>query len=69
MGDLTQRLNFKTEFCISLENPTWVITIADSIYELLGFEADDFLTGKVTLQSLIHAHDQDISRAICFQVK
>lgn len=46
---------------ISLTNPMAVLSVTESVYELLGFKVDDFLTGQVTLESQIHAHDQDIA--------
>lgn len=49
---------------ISLTNPKIVLSVTDGIYELLGFKADDFLTGQVTLESLINAHDQDIANEL-----
>lgn len=46
---------------ISLTNPRTVLSVTEGIYELLGFKVDDFLAGHVTLESQIHAHDQDIA--------
>ena len=51
----------QSTFTLSLEQPLAVLSVTESVKELLGFLADDFLTGKVTLQSLIHPHDQDIA--------
>lgn len=36
----------------------------ESIYDLLGFSANDFLTGKASLQSRIHKDDQDIAAVL-----
>jgi PAS domain S-box-containing protein len=38
-----------------------VLSISDSIEALLGFKADDFLAGKVSLRNRVHVHDQDIA--------
>ncbi len=45
---------------ISLNTPITVLSVTDSIEALLGFKADDFLTGKASLKNQIHAHDLDI---------
>jgi PAS domain S-box-containing protein len=50
----------ETSFLIALSDSPKVLSVSESIHDLLGFEADDFLSGKVTLQSRIHSHDQDI---------
>ena len=41
-----------------------VLLATDTLYELLGFTADDIFNNKVTLQSRIHADDQDIADAL-----
>ncbi len=46
---------------ISLTGSVAVLSVSDSIDALTGFKADDFLTGKVSLQTRIHADDQDIA--------
>jgi len=46
---------------ITLDHLMAAISVSDSIYSLLGFDANDFLTGKVSLQSRIHTDDQDIA--------
>ncbi|MES2879285.1 MAG: PAS domain S-box protein, partial [Pseudomonadota bacterium] len=38
-----------------------VTSVSPEIEVLLGFSPDDFLAGKVSLKSRIHAHDQDIA--------
>ncbi len=48
-------------FRICLSPNIKVVNVSDSIYNLLGFNADDFISEKVTLQSRIHKHDQDIA--------
>jgi len=45
---------------LSLEIPTTVLSVTDEIETLLGFPPEDFLTGGVSFQSLIHLHDQDV---------
>ncbi|MGZ8982500.1 MAG: PAS domain-containing protein [Methylotenera sp.] len=37
------------------------MSVSDGIEDMLGFKSDDFLTGKVSLRSRIHADDQDIA--------
>ncbi len=46
---------------ISITNPPTVVSVDDNIDALLGFSADDFRNGKVSLQSRIHTADQDIA--------
>jgi diguanylate cyclase (GGDEF)-like protein/PAS domain S-box-containing protein len=61
MDDSERELNSQVKICIALTQPTKVLLATPNIYELLGFNVDDFLAGNVTLQSRIHAHDQDIA--------
>lgn len=61
MDDSERKLNSQVKICIALTQPIKVLLATSNIDELLGFKADDFLTGNVTLQSRIHAHDQDIA--------
>ncbi len=58
--------NLNTEFRISLSlaNPMVALSVSQDVYALLGYKADDFLTGKVNLQSRIHADDQDITEML-----
>ncbi len=42
-------------------NTSTFLFVSDSIEDLLGFKADDFLTGKSSLKNQIHAHDLDIA--------
>ncbi|UOA10342.1 EAL domain-containing protein [Methylobacter sp. S3L5C] len=46
---------------ISLTNPQTVLSVGDGIDALLGYTVDDFLIGKVSLHSRIHADDLDIA--------
>lgn len=61
MDGSVKYLNMHTCISISLENPSVALSATDNIRELLGIDAQDFISGKVTLQSRIHAHDQDIA--------
>jgi len=38
-----------------------IVSVADSIEALLGFTADDYLSGRVSLKQHIHPHDSDIA--------
>ncbi len=58
-SDITPVL--EAHMLISLAAPITVLSVTDSIEDLLGFKAGDFLTGKVSLNKQIHAHDQDIA--------
>jgi len=57
-------INFQPNICISLTKPMVVLSATDSLYELLGFTADDFLSGKITFPSRIHNNDQDIAATL-----
>lgn len=41
-----------------------VLAVSDSVEELLGFSAEDFLAGRVQFQDLLHAADSDIAKAL-----
>jgi len=48
-------------FSIALTtDSTTVLSVSDGVTKLLGFDVDDFLNNKVSLQTLIHWDDQDI---------
>lgn len=64
MNDPGSSVQFQPNICISLPSPMSVLSVTDSFYDLLGFAADDFLSGKITLPSRIHAHDQDIAEVL-----
>ena len=49
---------------ISLTSQLPVLSVTDSIEDLLGFSAEDFLAGKPSLKSLIHPEDNDISDSL-----
>ena len=49
---------------INLSPSISVTSASECIYALLGFKADDFITGKVSLQNRIHRDDQDIADAL-----
>lgn len=52
----------QTNICLALTSELAVLSVSDDIEALLGFTADDFLTEKITFQSFIHVHDQDIAQ-------
>jgi hypothetical protein len=64
LGGAITNLNTEVRINLSQASPCVVLFVSGSIDALLGFNADDFLTGKVTLQSRIHAHDQDIANVL-----
>lgn len=51
----------ETHIRLSLTDPMTVLSVSDGVEALLGFKPDDFLAGKVSLENLIHVHDQDIA--------
>ncbi len=52
----------ETTFSISLtSDSTTVLSVTKSVAELLGFEADDFVNNKISIQNIIHQQDQDIA--------
>ncbi len=48
-------------FLISLEGSITNISVSDNIFELIGYKAESFLNGEVSLRKLIHPKDADIS--------
>ena len=61
-NNATYALEIKaTNIRISLANPMIALFVGDGIEYLLGFKPNEFLTGKVSLQSRIHADDHDIA--------
>lgn len=48
----------ESHISIALNCPTKAVSVNGDLYQLLGFDADDFMSGKVTLQSRIHPEDQ-----------
>lgn len=53
--------NLQANICLELTDSLTVLSVSDGVDALLGFKANDFLTEKVTVQSRIHANDQDIA--------
>ena len=51
----------ESKFHISLAGSASVLSVSNNIDELIGFKKDDFLKGKISLESRIHPHDRDIS--------
>ena len=49
---------------LTLSDPLLVRSASPAIETLLGFSPDDFLSGRVSLTSRIHTHDQDIADAL-----
>lgn len=54
----------EARICVVLSEAWPVLSVSDSILSLLGYAADDFLTGRIVLQTLIHHHDQDIAETL-----
>lgn len=54
----------ESHISIALSCPTKAVSASDNLYPLLGFQADDFISGKITLQSRIHKEDMDILDAL-----
>lgn len=56
--------SLEAHFIISLANPLVVCSVSGSVEALLGFLPNDFVVGEVTLQSRIHADDQDLAERL-----
>ena len=54
----------EARFRIALAQPLTVLAVSSTVDDLLGYKQDDFVSGKRSLQSLIHPHDQDIAEAL-----
>lgn len=51
----------ETRISIALDHSMAAVSVSNDIHSLLGFNAIDFLAGKVSLQSRIHKDDQDVA--------
>lgn len=47
--------------CVALDRQLAMVSVEDSIEALLGFTADDYRSGHVSLKQQIHPHDNDIA--------
>ncbi|MDP1596741.1 MAG: EAL domain-containing protein [Methylotenera sp.] len=56
--------SLKANIRISLSTPSTTLSVDEHIYALLGFNANDFISGKINLQNLIHQDDQDIAATL-----
>lgn len=54
----------QADLSFSLAHPTAALSADEGVRALFGYTAEDFLSGRVTLQELIHADDQDIAEAL-----
>ncbi|MEW6513134.1 MAG: PAS domain S-box protein [Pseudomonadota bacterium] len=61
MSQAAQRQILEAVFRVALSAPPRIIEVAGDIAGLLGFSADDFLSGRIALRERIHADDQDIA--------
>lgn len=50
--------------CLALKGLLPILSVTDSIEALLGFTADDYLSGRVSLRQQIHPHDSDIAERL-----
>jgi PAS domain S-box-containing protein len=61
MSPAAQRQILEAVFRVALSDPPRTLEVAGDIAGLLGFSADDFLSGRIALRERIHADDQDIA--------
>jgi len=54
----------EASLCLSLTESISVLSVSDSIEDLLGFQASDYVTAKVVFQDQIHTSDQDIAEQL-----
>ena len=64
MADSLKNADTKVSISISLDESSVVLSVTKNIVELIGIDADDFLSAKITLQSLVHKDDQDILKIL-----
>ncbi len=58
----------EVKFSLNLQNGTATLSaVSDGVHALLGYSEADFLSGKMTLNQLIHADDQDIADTLFSQ--
>jgi PAS domain S-box-containing protein len=51
-------------FRIALTDPPRIAAASESVFDLLGFRADDFLDGRIALRDRIHRDDREIADRI-----
>ncbi len=54
----------EAKICLALTDQISVLSVSESIEDLLGFSVDDFISARVSLKDLIHPHDIDISEVL-----
>jgi len=54
----------EASFLIVLTEPIHLVSVSDSVEDLLGFKAAEFISGEVSLQGQTHLDDDDISKKI-----
>jgi PAS domain S-box-containing protein len=54
----------ESKICLALTDSLRVLSASENISALLGYQANDFLIGNVSLKELIHNHDSDISEML-----
>ena len=57
-------MTVESNFHIELTHPPKVLLVCRGVGKLLGYKTDDFLSDTISLQNLIHTHDQDIADAL-----
>jgi|GEM_PF-1764511 len=64
MSEAAGRQVLEAVFRVALSAPPRTLEVNGDIDGLLGFSADDFLSGRVALRERIHADDQDIADSL-----
>ncbi len=54
----------ETCICLSLSDSMTVLSVTGDVEPLLGYPPDDFLAGRVSFRSRVHADDQDIAEVL-----
>ena len=60
----TRSKRLEADFYFSLSERLTLLSVNESIYELLGYSSNSFLNEKLEIKNLIHKDDQDISEII-----
>ncbi len=63
LGEKDSPLECEFRIILTAEAPI-LSFVSAGVQALLGYSEEDFLSGKIALQKLIHAHDQDISEIL-----
>ena len=64
MNEMTAQQILEATFRVALNDPPGTLAVNGEVDALLGFPAEDYLEGKISLRERIHADDQDLAEIL-----